>query len=95
MHVNNLNNYVVNKEFGQPLDASDKSRDDIKVYFRNLEDELINHIRNYDAIFGCVAWLTNKRILKELSKKEVVQIIVQKEDFLRPDIYSKNNLRGK
>ena len=35
---------------------------------------------------GCVAWVTSEPILKALAKKKGVSIIVQKEDFLRPDL---------
>lgn len=57
----------------------------MSCYFQNLEQELIQKIEQYPIIVGCVAWLTNKNILHALSKKERVSIIIQKEDFLRPD----------
>jgi hypothetical protein len=57
----------------------------LEVYFDNLEQHLIKHIEKADAVFGCVAWLTNFRILAALQKKRIVSIVVQKEDFLRPD----------
>lgn len=41
-----------------------------------------------DAIVGCVAWLTDPDVLAELARKESVSIVVQKEDFLRPDAQS-------
>jgi hypothetical protein len=63
----------------------------IDVYFRNIEDELIKNIEKADAVVGCVAWLTSENILIALSKKSTVQIVVQKEDFLRPDIASGKN----
>jgi hypothetical protein len=53
--------------------------------------DIIKQFEN-GAIFGCVAWLTLIPILKALSKCDNVQIIVQKEDFLRPDLdQNKNN----
>jgi hypothetical protein len=55
-----------------------------EVFFRDIEHELIQKIRESDVVFGAVAWLTNLDILAELAKKSVV-IVVQKEDFLRPD----------
>ena len=55
------------------------------VYFRDLDKHLIDHINQADAVLGCVAWLTNGSILDALSRKSVVSIVVQKEDFLRPD----------
>ena len=61
------------------------------VYFKNLEKHLIDHIVESEVVLGCVAWLTNKQILKALAQKRGVSLIVQKEDFLRPDITSENN----
>lgn len=56
----------------------------VRVYFRNLADELIAHINNADVVVGCVAWLTHFGILSALANKRCA-IAVQKEDFLRPD----------
>jgi len=66
---------------------------DIEVYFKNIEEELIKKINNADIILGCVAWFTNEKILRALAKKDGVSIIVQKEDFLRPDIGKQDNWR--
>jgi hypothetical protein len=60
------------------------------VYFKNLEKHLIDHIIDSDVVLGCVAWLTHEQILKALAQKMGVSLIVQKEDFLRPDITSEN-----
>jgi len=57
---------------------------DTEVYFRDLKEHLIKKIHAADIILGCVAWLTDFDILRALSEKEV-SIVVQKEDFLRPD----------
>lgn len=56
----------------------------VQVFFRGLEDALVGEITKASAVFGCVAWVTNQRILKALSQKHT-SLIVQKEDFLRPD----------
>jgi len=65
---------------------------DIEVYFKNIENIICEKIKKHRYIVGCVAWLTNKKILKELSKKnKEVLIIVQDEDFLRPDTYFDGN----
>jgi hypothetical protein len=56
------------------------------AYFRDLETPLLGHIDDADAVVGCVAWLTNPRILGALALKRAASIIVQKEDFLRPDV---------
>jgi len=66
--------------------------DSVRVFLRDIEFDLIKIINRYKdgAIFGCVAWLTSVPILEALSKCRYVQIIVQKEDFLRPDYGSKS-----
>ena len=66
--------------------------DTVEVIFRNQEKRLVELITAFKdgAIFGCVAWLTSVPILKALEKCKNVQIIVQKEDFLRPDIDTNN-----
>lgn len=88
----------IDGEAGQPLtDFSTKIKnpifDDVEVIFRNQENKLIGLINEFSsgAIFGCVAWLTSKPILKALANCQNVQIVVQKEDFLRPDIGVKSN----
>lgn len=55
-----------------------------EVLFKNLADALITLIDDADCVLACVAWLTCPRILKALSKKQC-SIVVNKEDFLRPD----------
>ena len=56
----------------------------VEAYFKNLEDVLIDKIKQSKVVVGCVAWLTNPRILKAMQSVPC-SIIVQKEDFLRPD----------
>lgn len=58
----------------------------VEVVFNKLEDRLIGLLRECDAVFGCVAWVTSEPILRALAKKQAVSLIVQKEDFLRPDL---------
>lgn len=62
--------------------------DSVEAIFKNLEPRLLDIIKQFEngAIFGCIAWLTSTPILKALSRCDNVQIIVQKEDFLRPDL---------
>ena len=57
----------------------------VQVVFRNHKEVLIELIARYRIVLGCVAWLTDYDVLDALAQKNVVQIIVQKEDFLRPD----------
>jgi len=59
----------------------------IETHFKNLDQVLVEKIRQSEAVVGCVAWLTHEGILNALAKtKHGVSIVIQKEDFLRPDI---------
>lgn len=58
----------------------------VSVYFRDIEKKLIEHISKASVVVGVVAWMTNQRILNALKNVGGVSIIVQKEDFLRPDV---------
>jgi len=65
------------------------SFDDVEVVFRGLEERLVDMIEAHKArsigpIFGSVAWLTSRPILEALQGASV-SLVVQKEDFLRPD----------
>ena len=67
----------------------------VTVHFDDLEDHLAGYIREADAVVGCMAWLTNPTVLSALAEVPV-QLLVQKEDFLRPDSsrsWSKNRIR--
>jgi hypothetical protein len=57
----------------------------VTCHFRNIRDALVGYINRYDYMVGCVAWLTDPVILRALATRCGVCIIVQKEDFLRPD----------
>ncbi|MBL0664006.1 phospholipase D-like domain-containing protein [Aeromonas caviae] len=86
----NLHDYKIPNADGPDESLSDysdiSSSGDAHVYFRNLEKELIKRIDSADVVLGCIAWLTSEKIISALSKKQAISIIVQKEDFLRPDI---------
>jgi hypothetical protein len=58
----------------------------VEVIFRGQRERLIAEIRRAPVILGCVAWLTDRAVLEALSACTHVSIIVQKEDFLRPDL---------
>ena len=89
-----LTSITIPDEQGAGIDLTDLSLFDhtasgkISVYFRDMERHLIDHIDKADCVFGCVAWLTNENILNAISKKRIAQILIQKEDFLRPDVDS-------
>lgn len=61
----------------------------VEVVFQGLESRLIALINEAEVVVGCVAWLTNHAILNALIERRGVSIIVQKEDFLRPDVAAK------
>ena len=69
------------------------SSEKIEVHFRNLKSKLLQHIEEADAIVGCIAWLTDRDILKGLSEKRACSILIQKEDFLRPDSINNHGLQ--
>lgn len=57
----------------------------VRAHFRDLERHLARYVDDADVVVGCVAWLTNEAILRALARKRWVSLVVQKEDFLRPD----------
>lgn len=83
------------------LDQSDHSRvvtnvEKLEVFFKSLDAHLIEKISEADAVVGCVAWLTHQGILSQLaSVPHGVSIIVQKEDFLRPDKQSESDYHAR
>lgn len=58
----------------------------IRAIFRNHKQELMDLVKENDAIVGCMAWFTDMEILNlMLQEKKEVLIIINKEDFKRPD----------
>lgn len=58
----------------------------VRVIFENIEQECVDLIGKYDFVVGCVAWFTSEPIIRALARLPFsCQIVVQKEDFLRPD----------
>jgi len=90
-----LNDLKIPNAEGKDLALQDHSgrEGDTTVFFRNLEQELINQISRHDLIVGCVAWLTSQPILAALATKQC-SLVVQKEDFLRPDYRDKKGKEG-
>ena len=64
---------------------------EVEIFFRDISYHLANYISKYEVIVGCVAWMTHQIVLDPLINKPNVSIIVQKEDFLKPDINQRNN----
>lgn len=93
--MENINAYQLenceNDNIGFEDNSIINSDKDIEVYFRNIEENLFKYIKEADIVLGCVAWLTSETILTALAEKRAVSIIVQKEDFLRPDMNSSSN----
>jgi hypothetical protein len=58
---------------------------DVHSYFHDLEKKVLVLIEESTYVIGCVAWLTNDSILDALAKKKGVKIVVNKEEYLRPD----------
>lgn len=93
----NLNESIIDSDHNYPdIPTNLQSHKVIEVCkvetcFRNLEERLIQEIEQADCVVGCVAWLTSEKILKALATCKAVSIIVQKEDFLRPDLASYPN----
>lgn len=64
------------------------SNAEVRVFFgMHILSALLEAINAADAVVGCVAWFTHPEVLDALSKKKTA-IVVQKEDFLRPDTKS-------
>ena len=79
-----------------PNDIGGESQDDhrqaatahVTVMFRNHKKELMAILeeerKKGSACFGAIAWMTNRDILRKMAELPTA-ILVQKEDFLRPD----------
>lgn len=66
----------------------------VVVHSENLAAALAKYIEEADAVFGCAAWFTNRQVLTSMAGKTGC-VIVQKEDFLRPDHHMfKQHLRN-
>jgi hypothetical protein len=84
---NNLNEININDDHSYEKQTDNSVvGEKISVYFKNQIEHLIKYIEKADVVIGCVAWLTNTQILEAFKKvPHGCKIIVQKEDFLRPD----------
>ena len=89
-------------QLGIPSDSGFEEQQDysctegnVEVIFRNFKRRLIGEILRYPVVLGCVAWLTDRDVLAALAGRESVSIIVQKEDFLRPDLGKSDNANAK
>lgn len=85
----NLNKLTIRTDGSDPQKLKDPScaveSAAVECIFKNLEQRLITEIYKHKYVFGCVAWLTHLDILSAFATREGVCVVVQKEDFLRPD----------
>jgi hypothetical protein len=82
--VDDDGNYIPN-DFPELVGrATPFQSDNITAHFDDLEVALIQYIKKADVVLGCVAWLTSHSILEALAARNA-SILIQKEDFLRPD----------
>jgi len=66
----------------------------VDVFFDDLAGHLCERLRDAHFVAGCMAWFTNYRVLDAMSRLPGgCQVVVQKEDFLRPDGSSKLELQ--
>ena len=79
---------VLGENFGSKHDGCT-----VEFVCRDLEQRLVSLIGQHDAFVGCVAWLTNPIILNAMARKSL-GVVVQKEDFLRPDTAKREGGRG-
>lgn len=96
-YVNSTEAYDLINSKNNSIKVNSPTFDSVEAHFRNIEEMLINKILEFkdDLILGSVAWLTSFKILDALAKCRNVQIIVQKEDFLRPDLNTNNKSNWK
>jgi hypothetical protein len=91
-----LNDIEPNADGGVP-DFVEQSRNhhaEIDCYFDGLELALVRRMSEADLVVGCMAWMTNRAVLECLAKRPYgCQIVVQKEDFLRPGLVERNELQ--
>lgn len=61
-------------------------KNSVQPYFEKLEKHLISHIEKSSYVVGCVAWLTNNNIIEALENIDGVKIIINKEEYLNPNM---------
>ena len=98
LHINDADSGPVAIAYERP-DTSTFKDCWVDVVFQDLETRLVEFLNwpRCTAVVGCMAWLTNGRVLDALAGKEAVSVLVQKEDFLRPDagVWTKSKVQTK
>jgi hypothetical protein len=90
----NLNKLTIDTDGGDEKLVNHNSKlekvtfEKAEAFFKDIEQNLIEKINEHanGFIFGSIAWLTSEKIINALAKCKNVQILIQKEDFLRPDL---------
>lgn len=77
-------------EWDQRTRGASSSGPRVNSHFGDVKEPLVDFIRGSEAVVGCVAWLTDLEVLDELAKIDGA-LVVQKEDFLRPDLGAKGD----
>jgi hypothetical protein len=54
----------------------------IKVYFDNLDDHFISHLKKAKFAVGCVAWVSSRKIMIEMKKLKAFSLVVNTEKHL-------------
>ena len=79
-----------------PSNASREAHDasaTIESFFDGHAERFSTLCRDADFVVGCMAWLTSRTVLQALAAlKHGCQIVVQKEDHLRPGVVRKEEL---
>ena len=87
--LENLNEAVIHNDDGPDIpirgNTTNCKSGNVEVLFTGLQDILVAEIQKWPVVIGCVAWLTNDAALKALATRRRVSVLVNKEDFLRPD----------
>ena len=88
--ITDLTQLTIDNDCGPGVEQEDystaKPAVDTEVVFRRHRARLLTLIAEYPYVIGGVAWLTDMRVLDALATRKGVNILVQKEDFLRPDL---------
>lgn len=86
-----LNSVPVETDYGlvpqKDFSCSGTAHGEFSLYTKDLARHACEWIAGADAVVGCMAWLTEPTILEALRTKMGVSLLVQKEDWLRPDIH--------
>lgn len=83
-NLNELAPYEKDGKYARP--QSSATCGNVTAIFDDLKETLIAEIQRWPAVVACVAWLTEFEILNALATRDAVQIVLSKEDFLRPDV---------